>query len=209
MDQIVAWLDQHHVGLATIVATIALVVAASVGIVLLNRLLRRWLVLSTTRLHWPYGTVMMILRVVSGALWVITALMVLDIWGVGIGGLWAVLASAAAVIGVGFLATWTMISNFTASFFIAVWRPFHLGQIVEIVPENLKGRVIDRNLMFTALREESGSVVEIPNNLFFQKMFRVIDSAQFPFELLETGTAAPSRRPGSQRPQRQEAFQRR
>jgi len=30
--------------------------------------------------------------------------------------------------------------------------------------------------MFTVLREESGSVLQIPNNLFFQKMFRVSGS---------------------------------
>jgi len=66
-----------------------------------------------------------------------------------------------------------MISNFTASFFLVLWRPFHVGQIVEMLPENLKGRVIDRSLMFTTLSEESGSVLQIPNNLFFQKIFRV------------------------------------
>ena len=66
-----------------------------------------------------------------------------------------------------------MISNFTASFFLVLWRPFHFGQTVEMLPENLKGRVIDRNLMFTTLSEESGSVIQIPNNLFFQKIFRV------------------------------------
>ena len=54
-----------------------------------------------------------------------------------------------------------------------------------MLPENVKGRVIDRNLMFTALREESGSVIQIPNNLFFQKMFRVVGAEQSAFELLE------------------------
>ncbi len=102
-------------------------------------------------------------------------------------GVWTLLVSVATIIGVGFLATWTLISNFTASFFIAVWRPFHLGQVVEILPERLKGRIIDHNLMFTTLREESGSVIEIPNNLFFQRTFRVIDRREkSPFELLET-----------------------
>jgi small-conductance mechanosensitive channel len=66
-----------------------------------------------------------------------------------------------------------MISNFTASFFLVLWRPFQVGQTVEIFPENLKGRVVYRNLMFTTLSEESGSMLQIPNNLFFQKVFRV------------------------------------
>jgi small-conductance mechanosensitive channel len=94
-------------------------------------------------------------------------------WGIGLGGVWAVVVSAITLIGVGFIATWAMISNFTASFFLVLWRPFHVGQAVEMLPENLKGRVIDRNLMFTTLSEESGSVLQIPNNLFFQKIFRV------------------------------------
>jgi small-conductance mechanosensitive channel len=64
-------------------------------------------------------------------------------------------------------------SNFTASFFLVLWGPFHVGQTVEILPENLKGRVVDRNLMFTTLSEDSGSVLQIPNSLFFQKIFRV------------------------------------
>jgi hypothetical protein len=29
--------------------------------------------------------------------------------------------------------------------------------------------------MFTTLSEDSGSVIQIPNSLFFQKMFRVSD----------------------------------
>jgi len=33
--------------------------------------------------------------------------------------------------------------------------------------------VIDSNLMFLIVRESSASVIHIPNNLFFQKMFRV------------------------------------
>jgi small-conductance mechanosensitive channel len=78
-----------------------------------------------------------------------------------------------------------MVSNFTASLFITVWRPFHLGDTVELLPENLKGRVVDRNLLFTALREDGGSVIQVPNNLFLQKMFRVGSGQRSLFEMLE------------------------
>jgi len=195
MDQIVAWLERHHISLATGVATVVLLIAASIVVLLLSRLVRHWLEGVQSRLHLPYATVLAITRAVTGVLWVITAMLVLDVWGVGLGGLWSLLVSAAAVIGVGFLATWAMVSNFTASFFIALWRPFHLGDTVELLPENLKGRVIDRNLMFTVLREESGSVIQIPNNLFFQKMFRVAGrSDQSLFESLESkGSASPGK----------------
>ena len=47
---------------------------------------------------------------------------------------------------------------------------------VELLPENLKGRAVDRNLMFTVLAEDDGSFLQVPNNLFFQKIFRVARS---------------------------------
>ena len=123
----------------------------------------------------------------SVALWVITAMVLLEIWGVSVGGLWTLLVSAATLVGVGFLATWTMISNMTASLFISIWRPFHLGDTVEVLPEKLKGRVIDRNFMFVVLREEDGGALKVPNNLFFQKVFRVTDGgAKSAFEALES-----------------------
>jgi small-conductance mechanosensitive channel len=99
-----------------------------------------------------------------------------------------VLASVTAIVGVGFLAVWTIISNVTASLFITLWRPFHLGQTIELLPENLKGRAIDRNMMFTTLREEGGGILQVPNNLFFQKMFRVSGSrVPSEFEAFEEG----------------------
>ncbi|MFL4971728.1 MAG: mechanosensitive ion channel domain-containing protein, partial [Xanthobacteraceae bacterium] len=141
----------------------------------------------------PYEAVLTVTRIASGALWVITVLVVLEIWGIGVGGLWTLLVSAATLVGVGFLATWTMVSNITASLFIMIWRPFRLGDRVEILPENLKGRVVDRDLMFVVLREEAGSAIRIPNNLFFQKMFRVSDSEPSSFETLESMAARTTR----------------
>ena len=117
------------------------------------------------------------------------ALIILGLWGLDVSGIWALLISAAAIIGVGFLAVWTIVSNITASLFLSVWRPFKLGQTVEVLPENLKGRVIDRNLMFTVLRDGEDRVLQVPNNFFFQKMFWVTDTqARSLFEVLERGS---------------------
>jgi small-conductance mechanosensitive channel len=177
MTQIVAWLGQHHIDAVTVVDTVAILVLASIIILVLSRLLWRWLTFLQARLHVTDETNLIISRSVTAALWILTVFMILNLWGVGLGGVWALLVSVVAVVGVGFLATWTMISNFTANFFLMLWRPFRFGDTVEILPENLKGRVTDRNLMFTTLHEESGNVLWIPNNLFFQKIFRVGDHA--------------------------------
>ena len=187
MDQIANWFGQQYEILITLLVSAGLMIVASIVIFLVSRMFERWLTRIEARLNLPYETVSIASRAICGTLWVITALLVLEVWGVDMNGVWTLMVSVATIIGVGFLATWTLISNFTASFFITIWRPFHLGQVVEILPDNLKGRVIDRNLMFTALREENGSVIEVPNSLFFQKVFRVIGRREkSPFELLES-----------------------
>jgi small-conductance mechanosensitive channel len=185
MNDLVAWLARYNVN---VLATVGVVIGAFVLSYLLKRPLRDSLRELAPRLRLPYETVLTATRFLIGALWVLVAMLVLEIWGVSVGGLWTVLVSAATIVGVGFLATWTMISNITASFFIAFWRPFRLGDTVEMLPENLSGRVIDINLMFIVVRENSGAVIQIPNNLFFQKMFRVSgNSNKTLFEEYESG----------------------
>ena len=186
MHPVVTWFDQANISVPLLLATVALILFALIAILALNRLMRGWLRSLEARVHLSYETVLTLTRVVSGGLWLVTALLVLNLWGVSVSGMWTLLASAVAVIGVGFLAVWTMVSNVTACFFISLWRPFRLGQTVEILPEALKGRVIDRNLMFTMLRDEDGNLLQVPNNLFFQKMFRVSDRGKPSlFECLE------------------------
>ncbi len=174
MSAITAWLDQQHVNIAALVTSAAVLVIAALAIPLVQRLLRNWLRGIETRIQLSEATAFAIIRIVSIGLWLIAALLILDAWGIALAGVWGLLVSAIAVIGVGFLATWAIISNFTASLFLTIWRPFRLGDTVVILPENTAGRVTQHNLMFTVLREQDGSVVNVPNNLFFQKMFRVV-----------------------------------
>lgn len=174
MDQVAAWFNRDSAHLMAALETVILLVAASVIVFLVRRLTRNTLKRVELQAGLSIETILTITRVMTGIIWAIAALLILDIWGVRVGALWAVVASAAATfIGVGFFANWTMVGNMTASFYIGIWRPFRLGDIVEVLPEAIKGRAIDRNLMFVTLREENGNLIQVPNALLFQKMFKV------------------------------------
>ena len=184
-DPLAAWVTGYGIRLEVLV-TLGVLIAAAIGIFSLNRLLRRLLLRIDPRFRPPYDTVALLPQVLSSVLWLCVGLVLLDIWGIGVTGLWTFLVSVITLIGVGFLATWTMVSNVTASLFLTIWHPFRLGEAVEILPESLKGRVIDRNLMFTVLREERGTILHVPNNFFFQKVFRVTaENSRYMFEFLE------------------------
>ncbi|HXX04573.1 MAG TPA: mechanosensitive ion channel family protein [Xanthobacteraceae bacterium] len=173
MDQIVAWLEQRHIEFSTVFATVVLIVGATTIILLVNRLLKRWLQPAEARLGLRSEDIATLVRVITAILWFIALMVAFELWGVGIGGFWTVFVSAATIIGAAFVATWALVSNVTADLFITIWRPFRLGDTIELLPEKFKGRAVDRNLMFTVLREEDGCVLQVPNNLFFQKIFRV------------------------------------
>gem|GEM_PF-792588 len=186
MDDFINLFDHYGIRIELLLGSVAILVIAGAVILTVNRAVQRLLHRLRPRSPLPAETVLSIGRAVSMVLWIAVAFLLLGFWGVSVTGVWASLVSVAAVIGVGFLAVWTMISNVTASLFITIWRPFHLGDTVELLPENLKGRAIDRNFMFTVLREAENRTLLIPNNLFFQKMFRVTTASdRYLFETLE------------------------
>ncbi len=97
----------------------------------------------------------------------IVAIALFSVFGEGVA-LWKYLSAVLAVIGVGFVAQWSFLSNVLAGFIILIWRPFRLGDRVELPPDGPAGRVEDINTMFTVLRADDGSRFAVPNNLFLQ-----------------------------------------
>ena len=174
------WLAKSNFSVMMALATLIVIVAAFITVSFINRVVAGSIRSLEHRLSLPEESLLGFTRVMKGLVWLIAALLVLSFWGVSVGGFWTLLVSAATIIGVGFLAVWAMISNVTASLFITIWRPFQSGDTVELLPENFKGRVIGRNLMFTIICEENGARLHVPNNLFFQKIFRVSQGEQLP-----------------------------
>jgi small-conductance mechanosensitive channel len=173
MNQIAFWLDRLNANLGPIITTIGVLFAVAISLSLLNRFLKPHFERFETLLRLPRKISFRFMRLVAVAVWLMAAIFILEVWGVNVSGLWTFLMSVVAVIGVGFLATWTIVSNVTASFFLMIWRPFQFGDTVELIPDNLKGRVVDRNFMYVFLREDSGALIKVPNNMFFQKIIRV------------------------------------
>ncbi len=107
-------------------------------------------------------------------------LLTLQLFGVPMSAIWAGISAVVALIAIGFVAVWSVLSNIACSILLLLVKPFRIGDYVELVETaagpNVNGRVTDLTLMYVVLREElddgSAQMVQIPNNLFFQKMIR-------------------------------------
>jgi small-conductance mechanosensitive channel len=162
-----AWIARLPLLVWQILAAAVVVVLAFLAYQLISRALRRM----RDRGSLPTPVLIPLERIVRIAAIVAAVLMVLQQFHV-LADAWTTLTALAAVVGVGFIAVWSILSNAFCALVLLINRPFQIGDDIEVLPEALRGEVVDFNLIFTVLRSEDGSTIQVPNNLFFQKMFR-------------------------------------
>ena len=121
---------------------------------------------------------LVITRVVRSVVLALAVIVMLNFWGLGLGGIWSGMLGLLAGIGVALIATWALVSNMTGALFLAIWGPYRLGDTFELLPEGIKGRAVDRNMMFTVLRQDDGAIISIPNNLIFQRIVRIYPATE-------------------------------
>lgn len=163
------WLEFIELGLQIVLIVF--------GAWVLNLLFRRLVRRLASSYSLPAELVMGARRVVGLVVYAGAILMILDRFGVSGTVLWTAFTGFAAVAAVAFFAAWSVLSNIFCTLLIFTTRPFRLHDHVELLESGdkpgLKGQVVDINLIYTTLREEAdGQVLQVPNNLFFQRVVR-------------------------------------
>ncbi|BDC97793.1 mechanosensitive ion channel domain-containing protein [Persicobacter psychrovividus] len=105
-------------------------------------------------------------------LWAVLLIVVLGvIWEVSFQGLSVYIASIFTVVGVGFFAAWSILSNITSAMVLFFNAPFKIGDRIKIKDgdNGAEGEVIDINLFNIRIRDVDGNVTAYPNNLAMQK----------------------------------------
>lgn len=113
--------------------------------------------------------------------WVATAMLILQQIGVSVSNVWTVISAAVAMIAIGFVAVWSVLSNLLCTVMLIIFHPFRIGDEIEIIDPamttGVSGKVRNIDLMFTTLADVTASadtpaIFQIPNNLLFQKIIR-------------------------------------
>jgi small-conductance mechanosensitive channel len=177
-EQLPVW-AQEWLGLIVPLGQVALIILVAWLLRLLARRLgdRVW-----QRYEAPPELVVGSRRVVTFLISAAALLLVLQRLGVSGTVLWTAFTGFAAVAAVAFFAAWSVLSNIFCTMLLLATRPFRLYDHVELVESGdkpgLGGRVTDINLVYTTLQETNdageprGSVLRVPNSLFFQRSVR-------------------------------------
>ena len=110
-----------------------------------------------------------VLRIIA---FILFAIIVSSIWGVQQGDILLFLTSLLTVIGIGFFAQWSILSNVTAGLILFFGNDIRLGNKITIFEKDMDitGTVHEIGLVFFLIKTEDRGLVSIPNTLILQKM---------------------------------------
>ena len=103
----------------------------------------------------------------------VAIMLVLGRWGFEVDTLFAVLGTILGLVAIGFVAVWSVLSNFLCAFVLVLFKPFAVGDEVELMGgDGERGKVVDLSLLFTTLEVGPAETLLVPNNMFFQRIFK-------------------------------------
>ncbi|WP_272166012.1 mechanosensitive ion channel family protein [Vibrio diabolicus] len=101
----------------------------------------------------------------------LTASVFAIITGIGYGDVSLFLSSIFAVLGVAFIAQWSILSNITASFLIFFVFPYRVGDRIKVVDkdEDISGEIQEISIFHVLIKHDNGNLITYPNNQILQK----------------------------------------
>ena len=98
------------------------------------------------------------------------------IWGVNFEDFSVFISSILAILGVGFVAQWSILSNLTASVILFFNHPLRLGDRIRVMDKDFDwtGKVEDISGFYLFMRTDDGKRITIPTNLVIQKGIEIL-----------------------------------
>lgn len=165
-------MDQMNEHIVPFLQGLAAAMLVVIVVFVAHRLLARGLKHLLSQRKMPDPVILIVLKLLRYTAIAVGVLLVLQCFDV-LQNAWAALTAILAMVAIGFVAVWSVLSNTLCSVILLISRPFGVGDVIELTPDGLRGKVVNFNLLYTTLRTESGEeTVQVPNNLFFQRAIK-------------------------------------
>ncbi|MDY7396557.1 mechanosensitive ion channel [Aureibaculum sp. 2210JD6-5] len=110
-------------------------------------------------------------------LYIVFVVFIAIIWGVEPREFTVFISSILAVLGVGFFAQWSILSNLTASVILFFSHPVRIGHRIRIIDKDYDwiGTVMDISGFFLFMKTDKGENITIPNSIVLQHGIEILD----------------------------------
>lgn len=97
------------------------------------------------------------------------------IWNIDRSQLMVFITSTLTLVGVGFIAQWSILANVTSSLILFFNHPMKLGQEIQILDKeyDINGTLIDISFFFLYIKTDEGEIITIPNSVVLNKVIKI------------------------------------
>jgi small-conductance mechanosensitive channel len=115
----------------------------------------------------------MIQKTVTLILTLVFIIILVFIWRINKQDIFIAMSSVVGIVGIGFFAQWSLLSNITSGLILYTSHPITIGGNIKIVDKDnpVEGKIIDIGLFFVQIELPGNRQVSIPNNILLQKPF--------------------------------------
>lgn len=113
----------------------------------------------------------MTVKILNFFLLISVVFILLGIWGIDKERLILFISSVLTIIGVAFVAQWSILSNITAAFILFFNHPMKIGDQIKVLEKDfvIEGVIDDITLFFVHIKTLDGERITIPNTVILQK----------------------------------------
>jgi small-conductance mechanosensitive channel len=116
------------------------------------------------------------IRIVNLLLSIVAIVFISAIWGVKQSQMAVFISSVMAVLGIAFVAQWSLLSNITAGLILFFNHPLKIGDHIKIIEKDfiIEGIINDITFFFVHIKTENKEKISIANNIFLQKNISIV-----------------------------------
>lgn len=164
-------METHFVKIIeTLIAIVALVVA--------HLFTRRGINSMLKKIHFPLQRRKLTLRMINLLLTITAIVFISAIWGVKQTDIVVFISSAMAILGIAFVAQWSLLSNITAGLILFFNHPLKIGDHIKILEKDfvIEGIVNDITFFFIHIKTENKEKITLSNTIVLQKTISIVPS---------------------------------
>ena len=155
-----------------LIAILVVIVLLVIVILFTKRVVRKFTVLRSIEPHRKK----VILNILYFLYYLISLIIIIAILGVELKQFMLFISSVLAVLGVGFFAQWSLLSNLTSSIILFFYHPVRIGDKIRILEKDyeLTGKVKDIKAFYVLIKTEDQKLITIPTQVLLQKGIELI-----------------------------------
>jgi len=160
-----------------IVETVAVILILAIIRQIISKIVAKRL----TKAHFDLARRKLTLKVLNFICVIVLLVLLAGIWGMKREQVVTYMASVLTILGIGFFAQWSLLSNITSGLILFFTHPVKLGDYVCIMDKDWQtiGQIEDITFFFLHIRDRNNHVFTISNTEVIQKMIRILTPDEY------------------------------